>query len=75
MVASAQIAPTTSLQFDAVSEATAIAEGYLRAASEFALARDARGLCYSLRQAAIALASAASTAQALRPTQQDGGGR
>ena len=69
------ISPTAGLAFDAAAEAASIAESYVRAASEFALARDARGLNYSLRQAAVALASAASTAQALRPAPQDGGSR
>ena len=75
MTAPATITPTAALQFDAVGEAAAIAESYTRAAGEFALARDAKGMAYALRQAAVALASAASTAQALRPAQQDGGGR
>ena len=74
-MAAASISPTTALVFDAAGEAAAIAESYIRAAGEFAIARDARGLSYSLRQAAVALASAASTAQALRPAQQDGADR
>jgi hypothetical protein len=69
------ISPTASLTFDAVAEAASIAEAYARNAAEFALIRDARGAAYSLNCAAKALASAASTAQALRPAQQDGGGR
>lgn len=75
MTAPVHITPTTALVFDAAGEAAAIAESYIRAAGEFAMARDARGLSYSLRQAAVALSSAASTAQALRPAQQDGVGR
>ncbi|QGY03578.1 hypothetical protein MMSR116_18050 [Methylobacterium mesophilicum SR1.6/6] len=73
MMAPAPITHTTALAFDAAGEAAAIAESYVRAAGEFAQARDARGLSYSLRQAAVALAAAASTAQTLRPA--DGGGR
>lgn len=68
------ITPTTALQFDAVGEAAAVAGNYIHAAGQFAQVRDARGLAYALRQAAVALASAASTAQALRPS-TDGGGR
>jgi len=75
MVALPDITPTAELQFDAAGEAAAIAETYVHAAGQFALARDAKGLAYSLRQAAVALASAASTAQALRPVQQTEGGR
>lgn len=75
MMAHHDITPTAALQFDAAGEAAAIAESYVHAAGQFALARDARGLAYALRQAAVALASAASTAQALRPAQQDGGSR
>ncbi|CAA2161240.1 hypothetical protein MBRA_06400 [Methylobacterium brachiatum] len=67
--------PTTGLVFDAVAEAASIAEAYARNAVEFALIRDARGAAYSLNCAAKALASAASTAQALRPAQHDGGSR
>lgn len=75
MNAPAIITPTTGLVFDAVAEAASIAEAYARNAVEFALIRDARGAAYSLNCAAKALASAASTAQALRPAPQDGGGR
>lgn len=75
MTAPAPISPTTGLVFDAVAEAASIAESYARNAVEFALIRDARGAAYSLNCAAKALASAASTAQALRPAQQDGGAR
>lgn len=75
MTAPAEITPTAALTFDAVAEAASIAEAYARSASEFALIRDARGAAYSLNCAAKALASAASAAQALRPDQQDGGGR
>ncbi|MCJ2063249.1 hypothetical protein MKK63_11060 [Methylobacterium sp. J-088] len=75
MATLAQITPTDALTFDAVAEAASIAESYARNAAEFALIRDARGAAYSLNCAAKALASAASTAQALRPAQQDGGGR
>ena len=75
MTVPASISPTTGLVFDAVAEAASIAEAYARNAVEFALIRDARGAAYSLNCAAKALASAASTAQALRPAQQSGGGR
>ena len=75
MTGSANVSPTTALQFDAAAEAAGIAESYVRAAGEFALARDTRGLCYALRGAAAALMTANSAAQALRPAQQDGGGR
>lgn len=74
MTASAP-SPTACLAFDAVAEAASIAEAYARNAVEFALIRDMRGAAYSLNCAAKALAAAASTAQALRPVQQDGGGR
>ncbi|MCJ2093956.1 MULTISPECIES: hypothetical protein [unclassified Methylobacterium] len=73
MNAPAPISPTTGLVFDAVAEAASIAEAYARNAVEFALIRDARGAAYSLNCAAKALASAASTAQALRPAPQNGG--
>lgn len=69
------ITPTAALRFDAAGEAAAIAESYIRAAVEFALARDPRGLCYSLRGAAAALATASNAAQALRPASQEEGGR
>lgn len=75
MGAPPDITPTAALQFDAVAEAASIAETYARNAAGFALVRDARGTAYSLNCAAKALASAASTAQALRPDQQDGGSR
>lgn len=75
MAALAQITPTEALTFDAVAEAARVAESYVRAAGEFALARDTRGLCYALRGAAAALMTANTAAQALRPAQQDGGGR
>lgn len=75
MTGSALISPAACLTFDAVAEAASLAESYARNAVEFALIRDARGAAYSLNCAAKALASAASTAQALRPAQQDGGGR
>ncbi|WP_267428231.1 hypothetical protein [Methylobacterium sp. GC_Met_2] len=74
-MSAAPISPTTSLVFDAVAEVASIAESYARNAVGFALVRDARGAAYSLNCAAKALASAASTAQALRPAQQDGGGQ
>ena len=75
MAALAQITPTDALTFDAVAEAASIAEAYARNAAEFALIRDAKGAAYSLNCAAKALASAASTAQALRPAQRTEGGR
>lgn len=75
MNAPAPISPMASLTFDAVAEAASIAEAYARNAVEFALIRDTRGAAYSLNCAAKALASAASTAQALRPAPQDGGAR
>ena len=75
MAALAQITPTEGLTFDAVAEAASIAESYARNAVEFAMIRDARGAAYSLNCAAKALASVASTAQALRPAQQTEGGR
>ncbi|TXN76069.1 hypothetical protein FV228_01525 [Methylobacterium sp. WL18] len=67
------ISPTAALVFDAVAEAASLAEAYARNAVEFALIRDARGAAYSLNCAAKALASAASTAQALRPAPQNEG--
>lgn len=73
MKALATITPTEALTFDAVAEAASIAETYARNAVEFALIRDVHGAAYSLNCAAKALATAASTAQVLRPT--DGGGR
>lgn len=75
MAAPAEITPTAALQFDAAAEAAQIAESYVRAAGEFALARDPKGLCYALRGAAAALATASNAAQALRPAPQDGGAR
>lgn len=73
MNAPAIVTPTAALVFDAVAEAASLAESYARNAVEFALIRDARGAAYSLNCAAKALASAASTAQALRPAAQSGG--
>lgn len=75
MTAPATITPTSALVFDAVAEAASLAESYARNAVEFAMIRDARGAAYSLNCAAKALAAAASSAQALRPVQQDGGAR
>lgn len=75
MSVSAVISPSVALTFDAVAEAASLAESYARNAAEFALIRDGRGAAYSLNCAAKALAVAASTAQMLRPAQQDGGGR
>lgn len=72
MTVPASITPTSALAFDAAAEAAGIAESYVRAAGEFALARDTRGLCYALRGAAAALATASNAAQALRPAHQDG---
>ncbi|WP_267424892.1 hypothetical protein [Methylobacterium sp. GC_Met_2] len=59
--------------FDAVAEAASIAESYSRMATEFAAIGDARGLRYALRQAAVALASAADSAALLSPTVSRGG--
>jgi hypothetical protein len=59
--------------FDAVAEAAGIAETYSRMAVEFAAIGDGRGLRYALRQAAIAIASAAETVAALRLTDSRGG--
>lgn len=53
--------------FDAVAEAAAIAETYSRMASEMAAIGDSRGLRYALRQAAVALSSAADAAALLSP--------
>jgi hypothetical protein len=60
------------LAFDAIGEAATIAETYSRAVAEFAAVGDDRGIRFALRQAAVALASAATVAETLRP---DGGGR
>lgn len=59
--------------FDAAAEAASIAESYARMAAEMASIGDARGLRYSLRQAAVALASAADAAALLKPTSSRGG--
>lgn len=59
--------------YDAVAEAAAIAETYSHMATEFAAIGDARGLRYALRQAAVALASAADAAALLSPTVSRGG--
>ncbi|QEE40846.1 MULTISPECIES: hypothetical protein [unclassified Methylobacterium] len=59
--------------FDAVAEAASIAEAYARMASEMAAIGDSRGLRYALRQAAVALASAADAAALLSPTGSRGG--
>ncbi|QGY06336.1 hypothetical protein MMSR116_24960 [Methylobacterium mesophilicum SR1.6/6] len=63
----------TAHTFDAVHEAASIAESYARMATEFAAIGDARGLRYALRQAAVALASAADAAALLKPTSSRGG--
>lgn len=59
--------------FDAAAEAASIAESYARMASEFAAIGDSRGLRYALRQAAVALASAADAAALLGPNGARGG--
>jgi hypothetical protein len=59
--------------FDAIVEAAGIAESYARTAAEFAAIGDSHGVNYALRQAAIAIASAADTAATLRPTGSRGG--
>lgn len=59
--------------FEAIVEAAGIAETYARTAAEFAAIGDSRGVNYALRQAAVALASAADTAASLRPHSLRGG--
>lgn len=59
--------------FEAIVEAAGIAETYARTAAEFAAIGDSRGVNYALRQAAVALASAADTAATLRPNGSRGG--
>lgn len=59
--------------YDAVAEAAAIAESYSRMASEMASIGDARALRYALRQAAVALSSAADAAALLSPNGSRGG--
>ena len=66
-------APLT-LAFDAIGEAVCLAECYARTAGEFASIGDGRGVRYALRQAAVAIATAADAAATLRPS-ADGGGR
>ena len=65
--------PWPAHTFDAVAEAASIAESYARMAAEFAAIGDGRGLRYALRQAAVALASAADAAALLSPTGSRGG--
>lgn len=59
--------------YDAVAEAASIAEAYSRMASEMAAIGDSRGLRYALRQAAVALSSAADAAAMLGPSGSRGG--
>ncbi|MGU3543654.1 hypothetical protein [Methylobacterium sp. A52T] len=59
--------------FEAIAEAAGIAETYARTAAELASIGDSRGVNYALRQAAVALASAADTAATLRPSGSRGG--
>lgn len=66
-------AAMTAHTFDAVAEAASIAESYARMATEMASIGDARGLRYALRQAAVALASAADATALLKPTSSRGG--
>ena len=66
-------AAMTAYTFDAVHEAALIAESYTRMAVEMAAIGDARAVRYSLRQAAVALASAADAAALLSPTGSRGG--
>ncbi len=73
MIGRPDLTPTACLTFDAIAEAASIAESYARNAAEFALIRDSRGAAYSLSCAAKALATAATTAQSLRPAPQNGG--
>ena len=61
--------------FDAVAEAASIAETYARTAAEFAAIGDRRGVNYALRQAAVAIASAAESAATLHPSGSQGGTR
>lgn len=59
--------------FEAIVEAAGIAETYARTAADLAAIGDSRGVNYALRQAAIAIASAADTAATLRPPGSRGG--
>ncbi|WP_026604791.1 hypothetical protein [Methylobacterium sp. 285MFTsu5.1] len=59
--------------FEAIAEAAGIAETYARTAADMAAIGDSRGVNYALRQAAIALSSAADTAATLRPAGSRGG--
>ncbi|WP_267360748.1 MULTISPECIES: hypothetical protein [unclassified Methylobacterium] len=59
--------------FDAVHEAASIAESYSRMVVDMAAIGDARAVRYALRQAAVALASAADAAALLSPTGSRGG--
>ena len=66
-------AALTAHTFEAIAEAAGIAEAYARMATEFAGIGDIRGVNYALRQAAVAIASAAETAKSLRPAGSRGG--
>jgi len=58
-----------ALTFETIAEAAGIAETYARTAADLAMIGDSRGVNYALRQAAIAIATAAT----LRPTGSRGG--
>lgn len=66
-------AARAALAFEAVTERATLAETYSRTAADFAAIRDRRGLSYALRQAAVAIASAADAASTLYPEHQGGG--
>jgi hypothetical protein len=62
-----------ALTFETIAEAAGIAETYARTAVDMAMIGDGRAMNYALRQAAMAIASAADAAATLRPTGSRGG--
>ena len=61
------------LVFDEVAERAIIAETYSRTAADFASIGDRRGTAYALRQAAVAIASAADAVGTLYPQNRESG--
>ena len=63
----------SGLVFDEVVHRATVAETYSRAAADFASIQDRRGAAYALRQAAVALGSAADAVATLYPEHREGG--
>ena len=59
--------------FDEIAERAIVAETYSRTTADFASIGDRRGAAYALRQAAVAIASAADAVGTLYPQNREGG--